>query len=269
MNSSLRRRIAYACSALILALYGVAWAQTAAQDGRSFATGRGTPPRTPVIQGQMMGGISRSDSVFHVQTMDSDGNLLMKEAAPPTSVVYKYTQAINNRLVTGNSDSSSSLNVLGANHIILMVTVTPDSATCSTVWALQIRRHHDSFVDTSSTWPMTVVEQTTTAAATQGVTPPLWLANGAADTIGTVTQHAATIDTALWINERVMAVPSPALQGFKSRMFSFEVFEGNRPFVAQRMSIRVRQLRIYGIGNCVTRAKSASATIRVDVVGTR
>jgi len=203
-------------------------------------------------------------SVRRTGTSDGFANVNATVSAAATATVFynahKYTQAINQRLVVGNRDSSAALNMVGAKNIVAFVTITPDSATCSSVWSFQWRRHLDSFVDSLSTWPPLqpgLIEGHVAAALD-------FIYSGAADTAGTERPQLPLSALSVWSRERIYALPNN-LQDPRLT-FSFELKEGDGPFVGPFVSFRARALEINGTTACSVRAL-ASCTIRVDLVG--
>lgn len=264
LKGSLRRWSALAGSALILGLYGVALAQTAAQDGRSFATGRGTPPRTPVVQGQVIAGVSRSDSVFRVLGIDASGYLQVKEQSPASSFLYDRPSIISTSLIAGNADSSAAYPMIGANHIYLYFTFTDTIVTQCSLWAVQVRRHMGTAVDSLSTFPILLTPSL--SAPTNSGTG--FLRNTVVDTLGSTNGPVSVVALAnetVWPMEYLIAWP----YGMKSprRTFSMEVVDRNGlPITGTYISVRVRLLAVY---KNTAGTIAARSIVRVDMQGTR
>jgi len=132
-------------AAALLALPVTLWAQTVTQNGQST---RG------VQQGQLQGGLNYVDSTMVIPGVDpTTKGWYTQEQSPARNAIFTQ-QIINNAsFVIGFADSSAVLDVHAYEHLKLLIHVTPLATKTAVVhFAVQIREHWNSQVDSSSTF---------------------------------------------------------------------------------------------------------------------
>lgn len=143
---------------MLIALPGAALAQTRIQDGQRFSPIGADGVRGTLFHGIAVGGATRADTVFHVLTMDSDGNLKSTDASRDRDHVktwqIQWTGGQQISLANGGADSiGTALDVHDYGGLKLMLHVHVRSAATTTVrLAINIREHVDGAQDSLRTF---------------------------------------------------------------------------------------------------------------------
>lgn len=240
--------------AVLMALPVYVWAQVVAQDGN-----RTDPGRRGTGQGMLIGGINRSDTTMVLQTYNSDGSVVVKEAAPIFDQNGVAMDVINHTgIAAGAADSNATpVDTHGWRVTGLLIKATPAGGTGRVNrLAFQIRAHLNNLPDSSSVFAWYPEATLNMGAA----------ATAAEDTTISVGHQVTGSATAQWSGEFVVIVNgirnAPG-DGVAATAFSYpngiyvplSNFFGT-DFWAPHTSIRVRNL----VG--------PTCAVRVHLIGT-